>query len=103
MPEAQRDSYAVQRNKALTLELLGRYDDAQELLEKSNQLCLLATGNPQPSAVIFMLTSLSLAYLMGTPDDSSVVGDAPATEMPALSTASGCSPTARRRRPKRVR
>ena len=28
MPESQRGSYAVQRNKALALELLGRYDEA---------------------------------------------------------------------------
>ena len=35
------------------------------------------------SAVIFMVTSLTLAYRMGIVDDSSVVGDAPATEVPA--------------------
>ena len=33
MPESQRDSYAVQRNRALALELLGRYDEALEALD----------------------------------------------------------------------
>ncbi len=32
MPEAQRKVYSVQRNRALTLELLGRYDEALEAL-----------------------------------------------------------------------
>ena len=36
MPEAQRDSYAVQRNKALSLELLGRYDEALEALDTAS-------------------------------------------------------------------
>ncbi len=33
VPDAQRDSYSVQRNRALALELLGRYDEALEALE----------------------------------------------------------------------
>ncbi|GMV05356.1 MAG: hypothetical protein AMXMBFR53_16350 [Gemmatimonadota bacterium] len=33
MPEGLRDSYAVQRNRALTLELMGRYDEALQALE----------------------------------------------------------------------
>ncbi len=36
MPEALRDSYAVQRNKALSLELLGRYDEALEALDTAS-------------------------------------------------------------------
>ncbi len=36
MPESQRDSYAVQRNKALSLELLGRYDEALEALDTAS-------------------------------------------------------------------
>jgi preprotein translocase subunit SecG len=34
------------------------------------------------AAVVFMLTSLTLAYRMGIPDDASVVGDTPAAETP---------------------
>ena len=37
MPESQRDSYAVQRNKALSLELLGRYDEALEALDTASR------------------------------------------------------------------
>lgn len=33
MPQAQQASYAVQRNRALALELLGRYDEALEALD----------------------------------------------------------------------
>jgi tetratricopeptide (TPR) repeat protein len=33
MPEGPRDSYSVQRNRALTLEALGRYDEALEALD----------------------------------------------------------------------
>ena len=37
MPKSQRDSYAVQRNKALSLELLGRYDEALEALDTASR------------------------------------------------------------------
>lgn len=33
MPDGHRDAYAVQRNRALTLELMGRYDEALQALE----------------------------------------------------------------------
>jgi preprotein translocase subunit SecG len=35
------------------------------------------------AAAVFMVTSLSLAYRMGSPSDASVVGDEPVTEAPA--------------------
>lgn len=37
MPEGLRESYAVQRNRALALELMGRYDEALQALEAAHQ------------------------------------------------------------------
>jgi tetratricopeptide (TPR) repeat protein len=37
MPDGSRDAYAVQRNRALVLELLGRYDEALEALEGAHK------------------------------------------------------------------
>jgi tetratricopeptide (TPR) repeat protein len=37
MPDAHRDSYAVRRNRALTLELMGRYDEALQELTAAHQ------------------------------------------------------------------
>lgn len=37
MPEGQRESYAVQRNRALTLEHMGRYDEALQALEAARR------------------------------------------------------------------
>ena len=37
MPEGQRDSHAVQRNRALALELRGRYDEALQALEAAHR------------------------------------------------------------------
>ena len=37
MPEGQRDAYAVQRNRALTLELMGRYDEALQALDAAHR------------------------------------------------------------------
>lgn len=37
MPEGGRDAYAVQRNRALVLELMGRYDDAVQALEGAHK------------------------------------------------------------------
>jgi tetratricopeptide (TPR) repeat protein len=36
MPEAHRESYSIQRNRALALELMGRYDEALEALDKAS-------------------------------------------------------------------
>jgi len=36
MPEVHREGYAVQRNRALTLEMLGRYDEALEALDTAS-------------------------------------------------------------------
>jgi tetratricopeptide (TPR) repeat protein len=37
MPEPQREGYAVQRNRALALELMGRYDEALQSLEAARK------------------------------------------------------------------